>query len=114
MKYLKFNTIYESIIKSCTNKNKQDDDEEISEDGECGASVACDSSASSAGLTTNSVFGSGDSAFDSIYVDSEKDPDAPGLTTHDLKELYTPSINRKKYKDYPLFKRSYKKVTKKK
>ena len=116
MKFQKFNKIYEIIIESISSKSKCNKvDDEITEDGECGAAGSIGSgdsgvNANGAGLTSNSVFGSGDSAFDSIYNDSEKDPAAPGLTTYDMIELYTPSMGRKKLKEYPLFKR----VTKKK
>lgn len=70
------------------------------EDGEC-----C---GSDAGITTNSVFGSGNTASDSL-LNTEKDPNGPGITTADMKAMYTLSLNpktKKPKRDYPVFKRT--------
>lgn len=75
-------------------------DEIKTEDGEC-----CDGGA---GITTNSVFGSGNSSGDSIVQNSHKDPNGPGITTHDIRAIYTLSLNpktKKLKKNYPVFKR---------
>lgn len=70
------------------------------------AAPVADASASTsntAGLTTDTVFGSGKSATDSLVKPKEKSKDDPGLTTSDIHTLYTLSNNRK----YPLFRRAY-------
>lgn len=71
------------------------------EDGEGAGDVG------GAGITTNSVFGCDGSAFDSL-VHGDKDQNGPGITTHDLKAMYTLSLNpktKKPKKNYPVFKR---------
>lgn len=77
------------------------------EDGEGCACVVGGGESGGAGITTNSVFGSGNTAGDSI-VHSEKDPNGPGITTADMKAMYTLSLNpktKKPKKNYPVFKR---------
>jgi hypothetical protein len=84
--------------------NNIENDNLETEEGECGA-VA--SAGTGAGITTNSVFGSGNSAGESL-IHGEKDPSSPGITTHDLKAMYTLSLNprtKKPKKGYPVFKR---------
>lgn len=58
-----------------------------------------------AGITTNSVFGSGNSSCDSVVQNSHKDPNGPGITTHDIRAMYTLHLNPKKPKKYSVFKR---------
>ena len=76
------------------------------EDGE-GCACAVSGGDGGAGITTNSVFGCGNTAGDSV-VHSEKDPNGPGITTADMKAMYTLSLNprtKKPRKNYPVFKR---------
>lgn len=77
--------------------NNIENDNIETEDGEC-----C--GGGDAGLTTNAVFGSGSSAGDSLVQNSEKDPNGPGITTHDMRAMYALSLNPKK-KKVPTFKR---------
>ena len=77
------------------------------EDGEGCACVVGGGESNGAGITTNSVFGNGNSAGDSV-VHSKKDPNGPGITTADMKAMYTLSLNpktKKPKKNYPIFKR---------
>lgn len=81
------------------NRSELENDIET-EDGEC-----CGGDAS---ITTNSVFGSGNTADDSL-LNTEKDPNGPGITTADIKAMYTLSLNpktKKPKRDYPVFKRT--------
>lgn len=83
-------------------KNNELGNDISTEEGEC-----CVAGNSAAGITTNSVFGSGNSAGESL-IRGEKDPNSTGITTHDLKAMYTLSLNpktKKPKKDYPVFKR---------
>ncbi len=93
--------------KETTFKPIEVNDEVETEDGEgCAACAGGDGAAAGdggAGITTNTVFGSGDSAGESI-VHSQKDPNGPGITTADLKAMYTLSLNPRK-KKVPVFKR---------
>ena len=83
------------VIYQMTEPNKNIE----TEDGEGAGDVG------GAGITTNSVFGCDGSAFDSL-VHGDKDPNGPGITTHDLKAMYTLSLNPKRSKKkYPIFKR---------
>lgn len=47
-----------------------------------------------AGLTTNAVFGSGNTSTDSLMNDVQKTEDSPGVSVADVKEIYTPSLNK--------------------
>lgn len=93
-----FNQLYNEIFSKIQEPNEDIE----TEDGEgCGVATG------GAGLTTNSVFGSGNTAGDSL-VHSEKDPNGPGITTADMKAMYTLSLNpktKKPRKNYPVFKR---------
>lgn len=76
------------------------------EEGE-GCACTVSGGDSGAGITTNSVFGCGNTAGDSV-VHSEKDSNGPGITTADMKAMYTLSLNpktKKPRKNYPVFKR---------
>lgn len=85
-------------------------DEIETEDGE-GAACGCGDAGAvgadgGAGITTNSVFGCGNSAGESLTPHAHKDPNGPGITTADLKAMYTLSLNpKRKGKKYPVFKR---------
>lgn len=46
-----------------------------------------------AGLTTNAVFGSGNTSTDSLMNDVQKTETSPGVSVADVKEIYTPSLN---------------------
>lgn len=70
------------------------------EDGEC-----CGGDIGGAGITTNSVFGGGNSAGDSVIQNSHKDPNGPGITTHDMRAMYTLHLDPRRSKKYPVFKR---------
>lgn len=80
--------------------NLEEPNNEIeTEEGECAGDIG------GAGITTNSVFGSGNSCGDSIIQNSHKDPNGPGITTHDMRAMYTLHLDPKKSKNYPVFKR---------
>lgn len=78
------------------------------EDGEgCACAISGGDADGVAGITTNSVFGCGNTAGNSV-VHSEKDLNGPGITTADMKAMYTLSLNprtKKPRKNYPVFKR---------
>lgn len=82
-------------------KNSEINDDIETEDGEC-----CGGDASGgAGITTNSVFGSGNTAGDSLIQDSPDHSEHSGITTHDMKAMYTLHLNPRYSKKYPVFKR---------
>jgi hypothetical protein len=80
--------------------NLEEPNNEIeTEEGECAGDIG------GAGITTNSVFGSGNSCGDSVIQNSHKDPNGPGITTHDMRAMYTLHLDPKRSKNYPVFKR---------
>lgn len=84
----------EDTFKRPKNKRKGKDllkgtqqDEPTNEEGEC----ACGGSTPMGpGITGNSVFGSGNTACNSIVEPKEKTADDPGMTTSDIASLYVP------------------------
>lgn len=67
------------------------------EEGECCGGAA--------GITTNSVFGTGNTAGDSVIQDSPEHSEHSGITTHDMKAMYTLHLNPRYSKKYPIFRR---------
>lgn len=94
----------ETIFKSVETLNSDVE----TEDGEgCACAISGGDAGSVAGITTNSVFGYGNTAGDSV-IHAEKDESSPGITTADIKAMYTLSLNpktKKPKKNYPVFKR---------
>lgn len=77
--------------------------------GESSGETAIDS-----GITTNNTFGDKNNACEPIIPPHSKDIHSPGITTADMRAMYTLYMNPKNIKNYPLFKRISKKKKKKK
>lgn len=69
-----------------------------------GACANGEASASTPGATTDSVFGPEGSSHDSLVPPKEKAASDPGLTTSDIRQLYT--LNNSKKKKWPVFTRA--------